>query len=149
MVQVSQRRRSARSLNRIQNPRTGRQADDPRMTYLAHDVHQQDPGNGRKAWTPLRCEGRRDCPSHEADWWAVCRRSNWLGLGGRVRPCDTNTEHQRRSHEKEEHTEHGKTSGSRAKTLKGHRHGQDRWLRRDSAPMTAAAFAPLRRDDPR
>ena len=119
------------------------------MTYLARDVHQQDPGNGWKAWTPLRCERRRHCPGHEAYWWAVCRRGYRLGLGGRVRPCDTNTEHQRRSDEKKEHTEHGKTSGSRAKTTQGHRHGQDRRLRRDRPPMTAAAWAPLRRDDPR
>ena len=42
-----------RSLNRmndtiegvtIQNPRTWRQADNSRVTYLARDVHQQDPG---------------------------------------------------------------------------------------------------------
>ena len=41
MVQVSRGRRAARSLDRIEDPRTRRQADDARTTHLAHDVDQQ------------------------------------------------------------------------------------------------------------
>ena len=148
MVQVSRWGRSAGCLNRVQDPRTGRQANDPRTAYLAHDMDQQEPGGSRRPCSPLGCESCWDCSCHETDWWAVRRRRYRLGLGGRARQGDPDTEHERRGHKKDEYSEDGKTPGSRTKPTQGRGDCQNGRLRRDSTPMTATTRDPLRRSGP-
>jgi len=62
VVQVSRWSRAARSLDRIEDSRTRRQADDARATHLSHDMDQQHAGRGRQACSSRGGERHGDRP---------------------------------------------------------------------------------------